>query len=78
MAVHKLKIKPKYFEQLITHKKTFEIRFNDRDFEVGDVLHLEEYENGFTEKETIRIISHILKDVPECGLMEGYVILSLY
>lgn len=41
---HKLKIKVKFFQPLIDGKKPFEIRLNDRNFQVGDEVLLEEYE----------------------------------
>ncbi|HGC5945109.1 TPA: DUF3850 domain-containing protein [Enterococcus faecalis] len=44
--VHELKILPVYFEAVVTRKKRFEIRKNDRDFRVGDILRLREYQNG--------------------------------
>ncbi|MCX7610250.1 MAG: DUF3850 domain-containing protein [Ignavibacterium sp.] len=38
MAVHKLKIYPEFFKEVCSGKKTFEIRKNDRGFQVGDIL----------------------------------------
>lgn len=53
MRVHVLKTWPAYFEAHESGEKTFEIRRNDREFEVGDVLVLrrwnptsERYEPG--------------------------------
>lgn len=40
---HHLKTKPKYFQAVINGKKPFEIRFNDRNFQVSDRVILEEY-----------------------------------
>ena len=42
---HELKIYPKYFEDVISGKKTFEVRKNDRKFNIGDILILR---NGIT------------------------------
>lgn len=39
---HELKIKHEYFEDVISGRKKFEIRKNDRDYEVGDILRLNE------------------------------------
>lgn len=36
--LHELKIYPKYFQETIEGNKPFEIRKNDRHFQVGDVL----------------------------------------
>lgn len=40
--IHQLKIESAFFEDVISGKKTFEIRKNDRDFMVGDFLALNE------------------------------------
>jgi len=40
---HELKIWPPYFEEVATGARTFEVRFNDRRYSVGDVLLLREY-----------------------------------
>jgi len=41
---HDLKTWPEYFLQVVVGKKTFEIRKNDRDFKVKDILHLQEWD----------------------------------
>lgn len=38
--VHQLKIEKEFFEDIIDGNKTFELRVNDRDFRVGDILGL--------------------------------------
>lgn len=57
MKHHKLKIKPEYLTEIILGNKTFEIRLNDRDYEVGDKVTLTEipvseyiYPRSFTAK----------------------------
>lgn len=45
MNVHNLKIRPNYFKDVIAEVKKIEIRFNDRGFEVGDLIVLEEFDN---------------------------------
>jgi hypothetical protein len=42
--VHGLKTLPEYFQEVINGNKTFEVRRNDRDYCVGDVLFLNEYD----------------------------------
>lgn len=44
MTVHKLKLLPEYFDAVANGIKTFEIRKNDRDYKVGDTLHLYEFD----------------------------------
>ncbi len=51
MRKHELKTWPSFFEALYRGEKTFEVRKNDRDFAVGDVLYLREWDPG---KETPR------------------------
>ena len=74
--IHELKIAPEYFEKVISKEKTFEFRYNDRNYQVGDILNLKEYENGtYTELETNVKITYILQDFE--GLQPDYVILSI-
>lgn len=40
---HELKTWPEYYGPISTGEKPFEIRVNDRDFEVGDILVLREF-----------------------------------
>lgn len=42
--IHELKIKPKFFQDIINGIKNFEIRKNDRMFRVGDILVLSEFD----------------------------------
>ena len=48
MTKHTLKIEPQYLEAIKDGSKTFEIRKNDRDYKVGDILALHEYSCGVT------------------------------
>ncbi|EJZ0334593.1 DUF3850 domain-containing protein [Listeria monocytogenes] len=67
MTVHKLKILPEFFREKIALKKSFEIRNNDRNFEVGDTLVLQEFEDGnYTGREywedVVYITDYLQKD----------------
>lgn len=75
MKIHNLKILPKYFEAQILGIKQFEVRKNDRDFEVGDILLLQEYVNNcYTGNLAAVKITFILDDF--VGLKENYVVLG--
>ena len=76
--LHKLKILPKYYDQVLNHTKQFELRKDDRNYEVGDWVQFFEYENGeYTGRESNCFrIEYILRNCPEYGLMNGYCILG--
>lgn len=40
MKTHELKLDIKYFDDVKSGKKNFEVRKNDRDFQVGDILEM--------------------------------------
>jgi hypothetical protein len=44
MAIHKLKTWPCYYQEIISGRKKFEVRYNDRNYQVGDRLDLFEYD----------------------------------
>ena len=78
MAIYKLKIKPKFFDQIINYKKTFELRYNDRGYKEGDILHLEEYENEkYTGRKVAVEVVYILNDFDGFGLKSGWVVMSI-
>ena len=72
-----LKILPNYFNAVVEGKKTFELRLNDRNYIVGDVLILQEF-NGYekTGRSIAVVVTYILKNCG-FGLAEGYVILGI-
>lgn len=72
---HDLKISPKYYKNVMDGHKKFELRNDDRNFQVGDMFVLREYDNGeYTGRYFIQVIRYILKDCPEYGLIDGYCI----
>jgi hypothetical protein len=74
---HSLKIKPKYFYQLFTGNKTFEIRKNDRGFKIGHciIFNLWSPDRGYCSRSLAMEIVNIT-DFPE-GLRPGYVVLGV-
>jgi hypothetical protein len=78
-ATHKLKTWPEYYEAIIADVKLFELRVNDRDFQVGDYLDLQEWDPKtceYTGRSTLRHVLYILRG-PEFGIAEGYVAMSI-
>lgn len=73
---HRLKIAKMFFDAVDTGKKSFELRKNDRNYQIGDILELHEMSDGeetgrVTEKQVIYILEGFK------GLEEGYCILGL-
>ncbi len=77
--VHDLKVAPEFYYKLVNGSKRFEIRKHDRDFQVNDLLRLNEFKDGnFTENHLILAVTYLLthEDFP-VGIPEGYCVMSL-
>ena len=73
---HKLKILPEYFEAVKSGSKTFEVRKDDRGFQAGDILFLQEYENGCYTGSGLKVmVTYVLRDTEYCK--EGYCIMGI-
>jgi uncharacterized protein YqfB (UPF0267 family) len=78
MNQHDLKITPEYFDDIVSDIKTFEVRRNDRDFKVGDILRLMEYfpsDNSYSGEDVYATVKCIF-DHP-MYVKDGYVIMSI-
>lgn len=77
--VHYLKIKPEYYKDVECGLKTFELRKNDRNFQVGDILMLIKLDSEGNETDQVARakVNYILKDCPQYGLKDGYAILGI-
>lgn len=75
--IHCLKTWPEQFEAILSGNKTHEYRLNDRDFQVGDVLALQEFspESGYTGRNHAVTVSYVGKD--GFGIPKGYAVLSI-
>jgi len=61
MRIIELKTWPSFFTALISGKKSFEVRFNDRSFSEGDILCLREFEsNSYTGRQLFFEVTFIL------------------
>lgn len=70
MKTHRLKCWPEFFEAILTGKKRFEARKNDRDFRVGDRLLLMEWDprSRYTDRSCIVEITGINHDLSVAGI----------
>lgn len=72
------KILPEFYNAVRKKEKTFELRKDDSDYQVGDTLDLREWDGEkFTGNRVIREITYVLRNCPEYGLMPGYCILAI-
>ena len=79
--VHDLKVWPEFFRPLRSGLKTFEIRRNDRDFMVEDILVLREFvptSTHYTGAAVLRRIVYILEPGSLPGLAPGHVAMALF
>lgn len=74
---HLLKIAPQFFIAVLERRKTFEVRINDRNYMVGDIVELMEYDENacYTGRVWRGRITYILND--ERYVRSGYVIFSI-
>ena len=73
---HCLKILPEHYRAIEKEEKTFEVRYNDRDYHKYDILHLKEYVGGvYTGREIEAEVTDLLDNPEYCK--EGYVIMSI-
>ena len=75
--IHALKIEKHYFEPVNLGFKQFEVRYNDRQYKVGDFLALNEVDldGDFTGRCVLVFVDYILDSPDFCK--EGYIIMSI-
>ncbi|HEX2614472.1 MAG TPA: ASCH/PUA domain-containing protein [Nitrososphaera sp.] len=76
VRVHELKTLPEFYWAVITGQKRFEIRLNDRDFQVGDRLLLREWKQE-DQCYTGNAVSRDITYITNYQQKEGYVVLGL-
>lgn len=75
---HYLKTWPEYFIEVWLGNKNFEFRKNDRDFQVGDTLVLQEYDPEKQQHSGRHItvkVTYVLQDFE--GIAPGYCVMSI-
>ena len=71
---HDIKLHSKYWMAAETQAKMFEIRKNDRDYQIGDFITLREWDgSGYTGQELHREITYIT----DYAQQKGYVVIGL-
>lgn len=79
MKVHHVKTHPEPFDAILDGDKNFEYRKNDRDYEEGDLIVLQEYEpeaKKYTGRQVQARIGHVLTG-PGFGVPVGFACFSL-
>lgn len=86
MKLHELETKYEYLVEIALGNKTFELRKNDRDYQVGDLIHFiaidikqsDKLDNGlYIGQDDLYKITYILKNVEQYGLDKDYCILAI-
>lgn len=78
--VHYLKIDPKYLRRIIDGQKSFEVRLNDRNYQVGDYVAFTFTEDklgnmaGYSQNCDTWKIEYIHSGI---GMTDGYVVLEI-
>lgn len=76
---HSLKCWTESMESLLDLSKTYEVRWDDRGFNVGDILVLTEYDpntDAYGDRVASFNVTHITRG-PEWGLPEGLVVMAV-
>lgn len=87
MTVHHVKVWPDFFEPLVSGKKSFDVRENNRNYKVGDTIVFHEYNDRkgvYTERQTApMLITYVLQGggagsiAPLRGVAHNYVVIAL-
>jgi len=75
---HEIKCWPEHFAVIASGAKTCELRLNDRNYLVGDMLYLREWdsmENSYTGAALYAMVTHILSG--GVWLSPGYIAMSI-
>ena len=74
--IHQIRLSPKYFDDVESGRKSFELQKNDRGYKVGDVLEMLEFKDGsHTGRAMGAEVTYFLDGF--AGLEDGYCILGI-
>jgi ParB family chromosome partitioning protein len=72
---HTVKLVYTYFDDVVSGKKPFELRKNDRDYKEGDILEMMEFKDGnYTGRSIKVIVTYLMKEYT--GIVDGYCIMG--
>ena len=72
------KILPEYFSAVLSGQKTFELRKDEDNIQVGDLLILREWDGErYTGRAINADVMYVLRNVPQFGLMEGFCVIGI-
>ena len=75
--VHELKVLEQFMLAIIDGTKTFEVRLNDRDYQIGDWLLLKEWDGRtYSGIERMRSVIYVLQG-GQFGIQDGYCVLGI-
>lgn len=73
--VHQIKVGTTFFEDIVSGKKNFTIRKNDRGYKVGDILEKLEFADGRNTGRSVRLlVNYMLEDFT--GIEDGYCVMG--
>lgn len=78
-TVHVLKTWDEFMQDIALRNKTFEVRKNDRNYEVGDILILQGFDKdkkAYTDKQITAKVTYILHG-GQFGVEEGYCVMGI-
>lgn len=77
--VHEIDCSKKYIIDVLAEIKKFEVRLNDRNYKIGDVLVLKEIDNSgnFTGRKATRIITYFMSEDDNPGIKPGHCVLGI-
>lgn len=76
VKVHRIRQSSKYFDDVLSGKKSFELLKNDCDYKVGDILEMEEFKNGESTGRMAKAeVTYFLDGFT--GIEDGYCILAI-
>lgn len=79
MARHTLKTWPAFFTAILERRKTYEIRKNDRNFQVGDELLLQEWDpvaKAYSGREQLVDVTYMTQG-GQWGIPEGICVMGI-